>query len=237
MRLNLGLTAEQPCSYLEDKQSRSLMVVDEELLSPFSYEALLEHGYRRSGDHAYRPWCRDCKQCHAVRVPVEDFVPNRSQRRCWKVNQDLQINWEQSELTDEQYALYLSYQKLRHSGGNMEKSSFSETEDFLVASWNEVHFMEMRQNGELVAVAVTDVHPQSLSAVYTFFKPELHRRSLGSYAIMQQLEYGKARGQGWLYLGYWIPESRKMAYKSAFKPLEVRVPLQDMSEEKWVRRC
>lgn len=237
MRLNLGVTPEHPCSYLKEQQSRSLMVMDEELLSPFSYDALLDHGYRRSGDHAYRPWCQNCKQCHAVRIPVQDFLPNRSQRRCWKTNQELIVDWLPGTLTDEQYALYLSYQQVRHRGGAMAESSFAQTEDFLVASWNTVKFMEIRLQQELIAVAATDVQPNSLSAVYTFFKPELHKRSLGSYAIMQQLSYAKSMNKNWLYLGYWIPDSPKMAYKSVFKPLEIRAPLENMAEEEWVRQC
>ncbi len=237
MHLNLGLTQEHPCSYLEHEQSRSLMVMDEELLSPQTYEALLEHGFRRSGDYVYRPWCDNCKQCHAVRVPVDSFRANRSQRRCLKANQDLQLNWRSAELTDEQYELYLAYQVGRHLGGAMAESSFEETERFLLASWNDVRFLEMRLNQELVALAATDFQPHSLSAVYTFFKPDMHRRSLGSYAILQQISRARQLGKRCLYLGYWIPDSRKMAYKAAFRPIEVRAPLDDMQDEQWVEQC
>lgn len=237
MHIKLGLTQEHPCSYLEHEQSRSLMVMDEQLLSPRTYEALLEHGFRRSGDYVYRPWCDKCKQCHAVRVPVDSFHASRSQRRCLKANQDLQLIWRPAELTDEQYALYLTYQSGRHRGGAMAESSFEETERFLLASWNDVRFLEMRLNQELVALAVTDFQPQSLSAVYTFFRPDMRKRSLGSYAILQQIARARQLGKRWLYLGYWIPESRKMAYKSVFRPIEVRAPLEHMHDEKWVEQC
>ena len=237
MRLSLGLTQEHACSYLENQMARSLMVMDEELLSPHTYDALLAHGYRRSGDHVYRPWCDGCRQCHAVRVPVERYCPNRSQRRCWNLNQDLDLRWVPAELTDEQYALYLAYQARRHAGGAMAESSFMETREFLLASWNDVRFLEMRLAGELLGVAVTDFQPLSLSAVYTFFRPDMHKRSLGSYAILQQIAGANQEGRQWLYLGYWIPDCRKMAYKSAFRPIEVRAPLADMQDEKWVERC
>jgi arginine-tRNA-protein transferase len=88
-----------------------------------------------------------------------------------------------------------------------------------------------------VAVAVTDFQPHSLSAVYTFFKPDMHRRSLGSYAILQQIARTRQLGKRWLYLGYWIPDSRKMAYKAAFRPIEVRAPLDDMQNEQWIEQC
>ncbi|HID46147.1 MAG TPA: arginyltransferase [Chromatiaceae bacterium] len=237
MRLNLGLTQEHPCSYLEGRMARSLMVIDEELLSPQTYDVLLLNGYRRSGDHAYRPWCENCKECHAVRVPVECYRPNRSQRRCWNANQDLQLDWRPAELTDEQYQLYLSYQAHRHTGGAMAESSFDETREFLLASWNDVRFLEMRLGDELLAVAVTDFQPRSLSAVYTFFRPDMNRRSLGSYAILQQINHARELGKSWLYLGYWIPGSRKMAYKAAFRPIEVRAPTDDMQNEQWMEQC
>jgi len=172
-----------------------------------------------------------------VRVPVNRFLANRSQRRCWKINQDLELNWLPPELTDEQYALYLTYQHQRHAGGAMAESSHAETEAFLLASWNDVRFLEMRFHQQLVAVAVTDFQPLSLSAVYTFFIPELHRRSLGSYAILQQIALAAQLGKHWLYLGYWIPDSPKMAYKSAFRPIEVRKPRENMYDEKWLEQC
>ncbi|WP_456414807.1 arginyltransferase [Thiolapillus sp.] len=235
--MNLGLSREYACSYLPQKKSRSLMVLDETLLSPRVYEALLAHGYRRSGEYVYRPWCNDCKQCHAVRIPVRDFRPNRSQRRCGRANRDLVVNWRPAKLTEEQYALYLSYQDHRHAGGSMAGSSFAETEAFLLAAWSDVRFLEMRLNHELLAVAVTDFQPRSLSAVYTFFHPDMGKRSLGNYAVLQQIAQARSLGKDWLYLGYWIPDCRKMAYKSVFRPLEVRRPLEEMRDEKWIEQC
>ncbi|WP_456376720.1 arginyltransferase [Thiolapillus sp.] len=235
--MNLGLSRGHPCSYLQQKMSRSLMLMDDELLSPQAYDALLAHGFRRSGEYVYRPWCDSCRQCHAVRIPARRFYPSRSQRRCRKSNQDLDVDWRPGELTDEQYALYLSYQDHRHAGGSMAGSSFAETEQFLLASWSDVRFLEMRLNAELVAVAVTDFQPQSLSAVYTFFRPDMGKRSLGNYAVLQQIVQARSLGKRWLYLGYWIADCRKMAYKSAFRPIEVRRPRQEMQDEKWIEQC
>ncbi len=237
MHMNLGLSREHPCSYLQQKISRSLMVMDEELLSPQVYDALLAQGFRRSGEYVYRPWCDDCRQCHAVRVPARCFHPGRSQRRCRKANQDLDVDWRPGELTDEQHALYLLYQDHRHVGSSMAGSSFAETERFLLAGWSDVRFLEMRLDRELVAVAVTDFQPQSLSAVYTFFRPDMGKRSLGSYAVLQQIAQACCLGKRWLYLGYWIPDCGKMSYKIRFRPIEVRQPMPEIQDEKWIEQC
>ncbi|WP_457676988.1 arginyltransferase [Thiolapillus sp.] len=233
MHLNLGLTPEHACSYLPERKARSLVVVDEDLLDPLIYDSLLQQGYRRSGDHVYRPWCVSCRACNAIRIPVADFVPDRGQRRCARRNRDLRLEWMPAELTDEQYRLYLEYQKGRHPGGAMAQSSREETERFLLAGWNDVRLLEMRLGDELVGAAYTDVMPGSLSAVYTFFRPELARRSLGTFAILEQLAMAAREGRRWLYLGYWIAECRKMSYKSRFWPHEIRRPMADFREESW----
>ena len=233
MRLSLGLTPEHPCNYLPGEKSRSLVVVDEDLLTPESYDILLQKGYRRSGDHVYRPWCSSCRACYAVRIPVDLFRPDRGQRRCGKQNQDLDLEWKSAGLTDEQYHLYLAYQQERHTGGAMAQSTRQETEDFLLAGWNDVQLLEMRLEGELVAAAYTDVMPHSLSAVYTFFRPDLARRSLGTFAILEQIAHAARTNKDCLYLGYWIAECRKMSYKSRFWPHEIRRPLADFHEETW----
>ncbi len=233
MRLNLGLTPEHPCSYLPGENARSLVVVDEEQLTPETYDALLEKGYRRSGDHVYRPWCHSCRACNAVRIPVRRFRPDRSQRRCRKRNRDLALEWKPAELTREQYQLYLLYQQQRHTDGDMAHSSLEETREFLLAGWNNVQLLEVRMAGELVAAAYTDVMPRCLSAVYTFFRPDLGGRSLGTFAILEQIARAASEGRDWLYLGYWIADCRKMSYKSRFWPHEIRRPLADFHEETW----
>ncbi|WP_456446891.1 arginyltransferase [Thiolapillus sp.] len=233
MRVNLGITPEHPCNYIPGRESRSLVVVDEELLTPASYEALLQQGYRRSGGHVYRPWCATCRACNAVRIPVKGFQPDRGQRRCQKKNQDLRLEWSPAILTDEQYQLYLDYQQHRHPGGAMAQSSWEETQAFLLAGWNQVQFLEMRLEDELVAVACTDILPRSLSAVYTFFRPDLARRSLGTFGILEQIAFAVREGKDWLYLGYWIAECRKMSYKSRFWPHEIRRPKADFHDERW----
>lgn len=232
----LGLTPPHPCDYLPGEESRSLVVIDEDALSPRAYEFLLAQGFRRSGTHAYRPWCDRCRQCVAARIPVEGFRPNRTQRRVLKTNRDLSVEWrEATELSDEQWQLYHRYLQARHGEGDMARASRAASNDFLFSHWAETELMELRLEGELVAVAVTDVQPRSLSALYTFFAPEQARRSLGAFAIMQQLERARHGNRHWLYLGYWIPPCRKMSYKANYLPVEVRLPEGEIREESWQR--
>ena len=230
----LGLTPPHPCDYLPGQQSRSLVVMDEEALSPRAYEFLLAQGFRRSGSHAYRPWCDHCRQCVAARIPVDSFRPNRSQRRIQRRNADLQASWKKADrLDDEQWALYHRYLQARHGEGEMARAGRAASDDFLFSPWAETRLLELRLEGELVAVAVTDEQPRSFSALYTFFAPGHARRSLGTQAILQQIDTARSEGKSWLYLGYWIAPCRKMSYKANFLPVEVRRPEDEIRHEEW----
>ena len=231
----MGLTPAHACSYHPEQEARSLVVLEDTLLNPESYEKLLEYGFRRSGGLAYRPWCDQCRRCIPARIPVAAFRANRSQRRALKVNQDVQMSLCDSQLSDEQYALYQRYQQRRHAHGDMASSTKNQAQEFLSTVWNTVKYIEFRQASRLLAVAVTDVHANSLSAVYTFFDPELDKRSLGVFAVLQQIEMARQWGLDWVYLGYWIPDSRKMAYKANFLPIEVKPPRRELEEEQWIR--
>ncbi len=232
----LGVTPAHPCDYLPQERSRSMVVVDEALLSPRAYDFFLAQGFRRSGSHVYRPWCDRCRQCAAVRIPVDLFRPDRAQRRVLRRNADLEPRWRRAEaMDDEQWHLYHAYLQARHPGGEMARSSRHASDAFLFSPWSDTRLLELRLKGKLVAVAVTDHQPRSLSALYTFFHPEQAARSLGTLAILLQVEAARLSGRPWLYLGYWIPDCRKMSYKSRFLPLEVRMAEQRMGEERWAR--
>jgi len=232
----LGLTPPHDCDYLPDRQSRSLVVVDEALLSSRAYDFFLAQGFRRSGSHVYRPWCDRCRQCVAARIPVEAFRPSRGQRRVRRRNADLEADWVVTDrLDDEQWALYRAYLQARHGEGEMARASRAASDAFLFSPWASTRLLELRLEGQLVAVAVTDEQPRSLSALYTFFHPDHARRSLGTLAILLQVEAARAEGRTWLYLGYWIPDCRKMRYKAGFLPVEVRRPEREMREERWER--
>lgn len=221
-QVQLFLSKESQCSYLPDRRSRSVVVDPELSLDSHLYGQLLALGFRRSGNYVYAPHCPACSACTPARVPVNRFQANRSQRRTLRKNGDLAVVRGVTEFTDEHYQLYKRYLSSRHRGGEMEKASKADSEAFLLTSWSNVELIEFRLNHQLVAVAVTDQLPDSLSSVYTFYTPELDNRALGVYAILQQIEAARDDQRQWLYLGYYIAECRKMAYKVDYRPIELR---------------
>jgi leucyl-tRNA---protein transferase len=221
--LPLYLTGEHSCSYLDGVQARTLFVDPTACIDGATYQTLIDQGFRRSGAHVYRPACRGCACCIPVRLPVNDFVPNRSQRRNWRLNApEITLSDGPAAFCAEQFDLYRRYLTGRHADGTMAEDA---TEDsyrrFLVESWGgTTRFIEFRLDGRLVGVAVTDVLEQGLSAVYTFFDPELGERALGTFGVLAQIQTARRLGRPYLYLGYWIAESRKMVYKERFRPIE-----------------
>ncbi len=216
-------TGEHPCGYWPQRRARDLVLDPRDERLPQLYPMALARGFRRSGDIVYRPHCRGCQACVAVRIPVDAFRPDRSQRRCLARNADVDVRIVPAERTDEQFALYRRYLEARHAGGGMDDHGTFEFDQFLVGAWARGRFMELREHGShrLLAVAVTDlVGEEALSAVYTFFEPTLPERSLGTLAVLQQLAWARRDGRTHLYLGYWIEGHRKMDYKRRFRPLE-----------------
>lgn len=219
-RIRLYLSTEHPCGYLPQRTARSLFVDPEFVLDPARYELLLQQGFRRGGDHVYRPRCSGCAACVPARIDSHRFSPNRSQRRCLQTNADLDLQIVR-ELTDEQFELYQRYLRGRHAGGGMNPEDKPGFHSFLDCGWGTAEFWEFRLHGRLISCAVVDRTPRALSAVYTFFDPDLPERSLGTYAVLRQLLQARQSGMGYVYLGYWVPGSRKMEYKRNFRPLEV----------------
>lgn len=225
--LQLYITTESPCSYFDDRMSSSLIPDPEIALNMPIYNQLIQHGFRRSGEHTYRPHCKNCQNCIACRIPVNDFIASRSQQRCSKSNQDLTFSVANAEYNDEYFELYCRYLNSRHIGSSMANPAKEEFEQFLYCDWCDSQFLELRLDNKLVAIAVTDIVSDGLSAVYSFFDPDMHKRSLGTYCILKQIEHAKNLGVDHLYLGYWIENHNKMHYKNNFKPLELYV------DEQW----
>lgn len=214
-------TLEHPCGYFGERQARNLVIDPLARGLPQIYGSALERGFRRSGGHVYRPHCRGCSACIAARIPVACFVPDRSQRRCLKRNAGVEVRIAEPLRSDENFELYRRYLERRHRGGGMDDPSAEDFERFLACPWSPTRFLEMREDGELLGVAVTDRLPAGLSAVYTFYDPAAGDRGLGTYAILQQIAWAQREGLQHLYLGYWIPGHPKMDYKTRFRPLEL----------------
>lgn len=219
-QVRLFMTTEYPCSYLPDRLARNL-VADPTIVSQAMYSDLAALGFRRSGDHIYRPHCEDCQACLSLRIPVGQFSPNRSQQRIGKRNQDLTAYWYPAEFNSEHYRLFEKYVKIRHPQGGMDDTSPENYMSFVTAYWSDTWLCEFRQRQRLLAVTVVDRLKDGLSAVYTFFDPEENRRSLGTYAVQYLVSAAVAKKLQWVYLGYWIEACTKMAYKSNFHPHQI----------------
>jgi arginyl-tRNA--protein-N-Asp/Glu arginylyltransferase len=219
----LILTQDHPCSYLEGERAQSLFVHPACRLTSALYGQLLALGFRRSGDEVYAPCCGKCSACIPARVPVDEFKPDRSQKRCLKRNRNTRVIIKPAIFEQAHYEMYLRYQNFKHEGGAMTESSPYEYLNFLGSSWCNTCFAEFSIGNELSAVAVIDQFDQSWSAVYTFFEPKFYEYSPGMYAVLWQIEQARRLQKKYLYLGFWIKNCRKMAYKSVYQPLQLYV--------------
>jgi len=220
-QLSLYLTGKQPCSYLPNRDARSLFIDPMVAMDGERYQLLLEQGFRRSGRFIYRPACFGCQACVSVRIPVAEFRPNRSQRRNQRHQSRLQARFRPAGFEPEHFALYRDYLLARHPDGTMAEGDEESYRRFLLASWGgATELMELRRDDRLIAVAVTDVLPRALSAVYTYFDPRQAAHAPGTHALLAQIAEAQRRGLAHLYLGYWIEACRKMRYKERYRPIE-----------------
>ncbi|MFC2990863.1 arginyltransferase [Halomonas tibetensis] len=221
--LHFFLTVPHACSYLAGREATTLFLDPQQSPGQGVYDSLALLGFRRSGRHLYRPHCEGCSACISVRLPVEEFTPNRNQRRLTRRNSDLTLHLRPAIFDPEHYALYAKYIRIRHADGDMYPPSHEQYRTFLTLDQQYARLMEFRLHGRLLAVAAFDQLEHGLSAIYTFFDPdpELERRSLGTFAVLTLVGQARRRGLPHVYLGYWISECRKMAYKQDFRPLEM----------------
>ena len=219
--LKFYTTQSHPCSYLEDKQATTLFLDPETTIDATTYSQLADIGFRRSGPRIYRPHCDYCKACVPARVPVENFKPSRGQRRIFNRNKDLTVI-EIDDIFDQAcYKLYERYINARHQDGDMYPPSYEQYTSFLTKDMGITCYYGFMLDEQLIAVAVTDKMDNGLSAIYTFFDPDMEKRSLGVYGILWQIEQCKGLGLEFVYLGYWVKECRKMSYKTDYRPLQL----------------
>lgn len=223
----LYLSMPHPCGYLPGRMASTLFIDPRQPVTLSLFSELMRRGFRRSGDLIYTPHCSGCQACVPVRIPVTEFRARRGQRRIWARNKDLRVCEREPSFDAEHFALYLRYQESRHPGSSMDDPDPAKYLDFLVSHRATTRFFEFHgprpsdpAQDRLLAVAVVDETEDGLSAVYTFFDPDLPQRGLGIYAILWEIAHTRRLGLEWLYLGYWIANSPKMAYKSNFMPAE-----------------
>jgi leucyl-tRNA---protein transferase len=219
--VRLFQTLPHECGYYNDRIAQNLVIDPSAPHLAAVYGLALARGFRRAGGHVYHPHCGACRACVPCRVDVATFRPDRSQRRCRARNADLELRVEPARYSEEYFELYQRYLTGRHRDGGMDAPQHEDFSRFLYTEWSPTRFLEIRHDGRLLGIAVTDLCAQGMSAVYTFYDPAESSRGLGTFAILAQLEWAAREGLPHLYLGYWIAGHPKMDYKRRFQPLEV----------------
>lgn len=213
---------EHACGYLVDQNSISVFVDPAMELNNYAYSELSRLGFRRSGNHVYRPQCTNCSACWTYRVLADSFQPNKSQKRNLKANQELSIVLETAEASAEDYELYEKYIELRHKDGEMYPPSFQQYEEFLFSNWcTSLLLKAVDKQGRCHAVMVLDLLDDGLSAVYSFFDPESNYKGLGVYLILETIKLCRSKQLPFCYLGYYIKNCNKMSYKRQYQPAQV----------------
>ncbi|MBU3561555.1 arginyltransferase [Polynucleobacter hallstattensis] len=224
--LQFYATAPYPCSYLPGKTARSQVATPSHLIHADLYGELVNAGFRRSGLYTYRPYCDECKACTATRIPVKHFSPNRSQKRAWKKHLGLEVRVLNLGYQEEHYQLYQHYQHERHAGVDSEQEDQDQYMQFLLQSRVNSRIVEFRDGphdshpGRLRMVSMIDILEQGISSVYTFFDTSNVSASYGSFSILWQIQQALELDLPYLYLGYYIEQSKKMSYKAKFQPIE-----------------
>ncbi|HYD69909.1 arginyltransferase [Azospirillum sp.] len=210
-----------PCPYLPGRVERKLFT---RLAGPYASEVnstLSRAGFRRSHDIVYRPVCPTCSACVPVRIPVAAFEMTRSQRRVLRTNHDLSLTEVPAVATGEQYRLFAAYQSSRHGDSDMARMAMADFAAMIDEGRADTSVFEAREStGRLLGCMLTDRLSDGFSAVYSFYDAKQERRSVGSYMILSLIARAREEGLPYVYLGYWIAQSRKMAYKARFRPLE-----------------
>ena len=222
-KIRLYQTEPHPCSYLDDKSAITAFVDPTHEVNSDTYNHLSLLGFRRSGQYVYTPRCGACQACISARVVAATFKPSRQQRRCAKRNADLEVTTTADIDLEEHYDLYQKYVDTRHSDGDMYPATLTQFKAFIGAAWECTRYLEFRLDGQLICCAVVDWLSSGASAIYTYFNPDFSSRSLGTYAIIKQIEITRDYGLDYVYLGYWIRDCDKMNYKSRFRPLQLYI--------------
>lgn len=220
-QLQFFLTIPSPCPYLPDRMERKIFTQLDPLDGPHLNNYLTHAGFRRSQNVIYRPACETCRECRSLRVRVAEFSASKTFRRTFKRNADLSVTLAPAIARQEQFALLTRYLNFRHPGGGMSDMDFSRYEMMVEECASETEIIEYRDSdGALIACMLIDRLDDGLSLVYSFFDPDASARSLGNFMILDQISRCHSEGLPYLYLGYWVPGSPKMHYKSRFQPAE-----------------
>ncbi len=224
-KLQFYVTTPYQCGYLPNQLAQSLIASPQSLVNTQVYSGLIQQGFRRSGKFAYRPHCEHCRACTPVRLLLARFSPTRSQQRAFKQHQALSVRILPLGFHEKHYILYAQYQSIRHADDSSQNGNLNDDVEqyrqFLCHSNVDSLMIEFSDaQGDIKIVSVVDVVQDGISAVYTFYDATERKNSYGTYSIVWLSQWTQTLNLPYLYLGYWIPDSPKMAYKQLFKPLE-----------------
>lgn len=229
-QLRFFLTAPTPCPYLPGREERKVFAHLPLSDGPIVNDSLTQVGFRRSQNIAYRPACETCRACQSARAPAAEYILSRSERKILGRNDDLERHLVEAEATLEQFELLRRYLLTRHADGGMAEMTWPDYVAMVEDTAVRTHLIEYRRKsldrgpGDLVACVLVDVLADGLSLVYSFYEPDQPRRSLGSFIILDHIVQAQQNALPYVYLGYWVPGSEKMAYKARFSPLEILKP-------------
>lgn len=224
-------TQPSPCPYLPNRYETKILTNLNDPHAEYLYSGLINIGFRRSQTIAYKPMCQNCHACQSIRIIVQDFFPNKTQKRILKKNQNLYRKIVPPHLKHTHYTLYKSYMNQRHTDEEMAKMTFDDIQAMVEQTTIDTVIVEYyhKDTDELQGWVITDLTQNGPSMVYSVFSPAYEKHSLGTYAILNHIDFATELGMPYLYLGYWIQECQKMMYKTNFTPYEL---LKDMT---WIR--
>ena len=229
-QLDFYITPEHDCPYLDKRSSQTVFLNPEINPQLNIYQWLIDRGFRRSGDHIYRPHCKGCHSCISVRISPETFLPSKQQRRCSSKGARFSTKVYPAVFDLEHYELFENYINTRHKDGDMYPTSKKQYKEFVLSDWANTQFLDLVEttSGKLVACCVFDQLENGLSAIYTFFDVDYSKFSPGRLAVLKLLERCQNIKLNYVYLGYWIKGCQKMSYKGEYRPLECFI------EDRWI---
>lgn len=227
LKAQFYLTAPQPCAYLKGREERKVFTTLSGPNAVAVNNALSHKGFRRSQSVIYRPACVGCSACMSIRIPVASFEPSKTQRRILKRNAQVIRRPCEAWATESQFALFRRYLNARHSDGgmaDMDAFDYASMVDETPVNSTVVEYLEEDEETgslELIAACLNDILADGVSMVYSFFDPDKANRSLGAYMILDHIALARELGLSYVYLGYWVPGSEKMDYKTSYRPFEL----------------
>ena len=220
-KIQFYLTANYNCGYISGKKAQSIVASPYQNIKQKEFDNLINIGFRRSGNHVYKPHCHECEACVPIRLNVKDFKPNKSQIRCLKKN-DFEVIISDLNFNSEDFQLYQQYQSIRHHDqSTSEEDQKNEYINFLLTSNIKSQMIKFFIQDKLVMVSIVDILVDGISAVYTFYDQNMPKLGLGTYSILWLADWCKQNKLPYLYLGYWISDNARMSYKTRFKPYEL----------------